>query len=51
MLLSYVIAKVFETFDEEVYTFMLSGHTIKHFFAALAPLLFLVRVYKKDPSR
>lgn len=43
MLLFYVLAKVFEHFDVEIYGVgqMLSGHTIKHLFAALTPAILL----------
>lgn len=48
VLLAYLIAKVFERFDLEIaYCCPLSGHTIKHFFAALAPLLFLIGLKEK----
>lgn len=47
VLFAYVIAKVFERFDLEItYVFPLSGHTIKHFFAAVAPLVFLMGIGK-----
>lgn len=43
VLLAYVVAKIFERFDLEVgHLIPLSGHTIKHFFAAVAPLVFLL---------
>jgi len=43
VLLAYLLAKTFEVFDLVVFqaTTQISGHTIKHFFAALAPLLLL----------
>lgn len=42
VLLAYVIAKFFEHFDDEVYHLFngISGHTIKHFVAAIAPWFF-----------
>ncbi|MES2133171.1 MAG: ceramidase domain-containing protein [Bacteroidota bacterium] len=48
----YVLAKFFETFDHEVFHagLNISGHTIKHLFAALAPLIFLKIMLKKDLS-
>lgn len=43
VLLAYVIAKVFEIKDVEIFHAMgISGHTIKHLMAAVAPLIFLV---------
>ena len=45
VLLAYLVAKVFERFDLEIAFFLpISGHTIKHFFAAVAPLLFLLGI-------
>lgn len=47
VLLAYVIAKVFELKDVEVFHMAgMSGHTIKHFMAAVAPLIFLVGIWK-----
>ncbi len=48
VLLAYVIAKVFERFDLEIaYFFPLSGHSVKHFFAAIAPWVFLIGLRNK----
>jgi hypothetical protein len=43
MILFYVLAKVFEHFDAAVFAFgqLLSGHTIKHLFAAMTPATML----------
>lgn len=43
MILFYVLAKVFEHFDAEIFSFgqVLGGHTIKHLFAALTPATML----------
>ncbi len=47
VLLAYVIAKVFEIKDVEIFhTTGISGHTIKHLMAAVAPLIFLVGLTK-----
>lgn len=48
VLLAYISAKVSETYDHEIYHALnfISGHSIKHFFAALAPLLFLLGISK-----
>lgn len=49
VLLAYIVAKVFERFDLEIaYFFPLSGHTIKHLFAAVAPLIFLMGIGKRN---
>jgi len=44
VLLAYVVAKVFETADVEVYTSTgsISGHSVKHVIAAVAPFIFLL---------
>lgn len=43
VLLSYGVAKLFETFDDSVYVKVtwISGHSLKHMFAALGPGIFL----------
>ncbi len=48
ILIVYVIAKVFEANDEVIFhhTQFLSGHSLKHLAAALAPLLLLRAQYK-----
>ena len=45
----YALAKVFERFDDEVYSILLgvSGHTLKHLLAALGCALFLVQLKKR----
>jgi hypothetical protein len=53
MLLAYALSKVFETFDNSVFEHLhlISGHSIKHVFAAAAPILFLLWMTKqKIPS-
>jgi hypothetical protein len=49
ILIAYVIAKVFESADAEVFTATgsISGHSIKHAVAALAPLIYLLFLSKK----
>jgi hypothetical protein len=46
----YLVAKLFETFDVSVYTntHVISGHSIKHVFAALGTLVFLVLIKKES---
>lgn len=47
VLLVYVVAKIFERFDLEIaYLIPISGHSIKHVFAAFAPLVFLIGIRK-----
>lgn len=51
VLLAYVVAKVFEIKDVEVFQVAgISGHTIKHFMAAVAPLIFLIGLRKQKDS-
>lgn len=48
VILAYVLAKIFETYDKEIYNYIqLSGHSIKHIFAAFAPLVFLMGLKNK----
>lgn len=49
MLIVYLIAKVFESLDYVVFnsSIFLSGHTIKHFVSAAAPLLMIKILYKR----
>jgi len=45
MILFYALAKVFEAKDEQVFSFLhLSGHSIKHVFAALTSLSFWIGI-------
>ncbi|MCW3072469.1 MAG: hypothetical protein JWO44_2359 [Bacteroidetes bacterium] len=48
MLLAYALSKFFETSDHLIFDFtpFLSGHTLKHFFAASAPFIFLYGIRK-----
>jgi len=48
LLLLYLLAKLCEYFDTQIYTFLeyISGHSIKHMFAALA-LYILIYVYER----
>ncbi len=47
MILSYALAKVFEGYDKLVFEeCCLSGHSIKHLFAALAPVWLLLGICK-----
>jgi hypothetical protein len=51
MILFYVLAKVAELNDAEIMaaTSFISGHTIKHLFAALTPAVLLVALH--NPGR
>ncbi len=54
MMLFYGVAKVFEALDTETYSALgiISGHSIKHLFAGLVPLVFLFglrRNFKESP--
>jgi hypothetical protein len=51
MMLSYLSAKVFEHLDHPVFSHgnFMSGHSIKHFLAALAPAFFLLALYNRKP--
>jgi len=46
---SYLISKICEVLDFQFYEFgkLLSGHTIKHLFASLAPLLLIIGIKKR----
>ncbi|MBL0330123.1 MAG: ceramidase domain-containing protein [Bacteroidetes bacterium] len=50
MLLVYVLAKVCETYDKQLFSSLqvISGHTVKHFLAAIAPILFLQGIKQKE---
>lgn len=53
ILLAYVIAKFLESFDVQIYkksTELLSGHTLKHFTAAIASLVFYSFISKKNQT-
>ena len=46
----YVIAKVFEVFDSQFYTFTsewISGHTFKHLAASITPLMIVMKLHFK----
>jgi len=47
----YVLSKLFEYFDVAVYEFggLISGHSVKHVVAALAPLVFLYGLDRRRP--
>ncbi len=49
IILAYLIAKIFETYDAQIYELLrlVSGHTLKHLMASLAPLIFLIGLYKR----
>ena len=48
VLLAYLVAKAFERYDLVIaYIIPLSGHSIKHIFAAFAPLIFLMGLKNK----
>ena len=50
IILLYVLAKLFEAYDQEVFHSLkfISGHSIKHLFAALTPTLLLLAMKKKQ---
>jgi len=52
MLLFYVLAKVFEQLDTAIYSAgeLLSGHSIKHLFAALTPATLLYALYRRGDA-
>lgn len=52
MLALYATSKIFEALDQQVYQlgYAVSGHTIKHIVAALAPLLFLYGIRHRKRS-
>ena len=51
LLLAYVLAKVFEYFDEPVFNMLsLSGHSIKHVIAASGVLILIIAYYKREPA-
>jgi hypothetical protein len=49
VVLAYLIAKILETYDVQIFelTNLISGHTLKHLVASLAPLIFLIGLYKR----
>ncbi len=50
----YALAKVAEGFDHDAFTFTaqwISGHSLKHLIAALAPLMLLMMLRRRRPSR
>lgn len=48
MLAAYFLAKIFETFDVQIFSIIsLSGHTIKHLFAAIGPYVFFLALKKR----
>jgi hypothetical protein len=50
VILAYAVAKLLETFDLQIYSFtdeLMSGHALKHIFAAAAPWLLLMGLYKR----
>jgi len=51
LLLFYVLAKICELFDGEIYTLLgqiVSGHTLKHVFAALGAACILKMLYERN---
>jgi len=54
MILFYVLAKIFEHFDAEIYNadMLISGHTLKHLFASMAPatMLYALTVRRRRHS-
>jgi uncharacterized membrane protein YidH (DUF202 family) len=49
----YALAKVAELYDEKLYTLtssLISGHTLKHLLAALAPLMLLVMLQRRQAA-
>jgi len=53
ILLAYLIAKVFEAGDHFMFEKikLISGHTIKHIFAALGPLIYLIMINKRTEQQ
>ncbi len=52
MLGCYLIAKLFEFYDVELFNLIgLSGHSLKHLFAALGPYLFYLQLKKRKALR
>lgn len=49
VIFTYLVAKLFETYDHQFFalTGHLSGHTVKHLAAALAPFLFLLGLLRR----
>ena len=49
MVLSYVLAKAAEYFDADIFAFTgaVSGHTLKHLFAALTPAILLIALARR----
>ena len=49
MLAFYGIAKLFEFFDAEVFALggLISGHSLKHFTAAMTPAVFAYALFKR----
>jgi hypothetical protein len=47
ILFSYGLSKIAEGFDQPIFTTFkfISGHSIKHLFAAMAPLIFIAGIY------
>ena len=47
----YVLSKLFEYFDHDIYAFgeLISGHSLKHFVAAIAPLVLLYGFDNRRP--
>lgn len=52
LLIAYIIAKLLEHFDKEIYTFLkvVGGHPIKHIVAALGIWLFIKKILLSDKS-
>jgi len=49
MMAAYLVAKIFEFFDAGVFNMIgMSGHAIKHVFAAIAPYLFYLEMKKRS---
>ena len=52
MVAFYVLAKLFEQFDGETYTLLtvISGHSLKHVFAAVSGVFLLMMLYRRHES-
>jgi len=52
MIVFYVVAKVLEQFDAEVFSAgnLMSGHALKHVFAALGPAVLLLGLMQRTPA-
>ncbi|MFQ6007198.1 MAG: hypothetical protein ACE5OQ_17050, partial [Woeseia sp.] len=52
VILLYALSKLFEYFDAAVFEFgeLISGHSLKHIVAAMAPVVFIHGLNKRRPK-